>query len=161
MPPAAHGLAPADFAVDRETNILRFTRRLAGAPEQVFAAWTDPRQVELWWDPAGEKLSRCDIDLRVGGAFTFVGRSHPEMPFSGVYRELAPPSRLVFDAMGAVGRVALTPADDEGTLMVVEIACASAEHLQQFVDKGVADGTSRTLDNLVMHVGRRSAAAAE
>jgi uncharacterized protein YndB with AHSA1/START domain len=152
MPPAPHTLAPADFAVDQETHTIRFERRLSGPPERVFAAWTEPRQVERWWDPTGALLAQCEIDLRVGGAFTFVSRSHPDMPFSGVYQAIEPPSRLVFDAMGAEGRVALTQADG-GTAMVVEIACASAAHLQQFVAMGVAEGTSRTLDNLVAYVG--------
>lgn len=156
MPPAAHALTPADFTVDHQTHTIRFERRLAAPPERVFAAWTEPRQIELWWDPTGAPLARCEIDLRVGGAFTFVGQSHPDRPFSGVYRAIEPPSRLMFDAMGAEGRVALTPADG-GTAMVVEIACASAEHLQQFVAMGVAEGTSRTLDNLVAHIGAEAA----
>ena len=156
MPPAPHTLAPSDFTVDHGTHTLRFERRLSAPPERVFAAWTDPRQLELWWDPSGAKLARCEIDLRVGGSFTFVGCGHPDMPFSGVYRAIEPPSRLAFDAMGAEGRVVLTPVDG-GTAMVVEIACASAEHLQQFVAMGVAEGTSGTLDNLAAYVADESA----
>lgn len=53
--------------------------------------------------------------------------------------------------MGAVGMVVL---EDLGatTLMTVSITCASPEHLDQFVQLGVAAGTSRTLDNLVVYV---------
>jgi uncharacterized protein YndB with AHSA1/START domain len=153
MPPAAQAPAAADFAIDIETHTLRFARLLAGTPEQAFAAWTDPRQVELWWDPAGERLSRCEIDLRVGGAFTFVSRSHPEMPFSGVYRDIARPGRIVFDALGAEGRVTLSETGG-GTSMTVEIACSSAEHLEQFLQRGVAKGTSQTLDNLAILIAR-------
>jgi uncharacterized protein YndB with AHSA1/START domain len=159
MPPANAAFASAGFELDEATHTLRFTRRLAAPPELVFAAWTDPEQVACWWDAAGERLLRCEIDLRVGGGFTFVSRSHPDMAFAGIYREIAPPSRLVFDAMGAEGRVMLEPAGSAGTVLVVEIACASEAHLQQFVAMGVAAGTSQTMDNLVAYVGARTEAA--
>jgi uncharacterized protein YndB with AHSA1/START domain len=151
MPPAHAPFASAGFEIDEAAHTLRFTRRLAAPPERVFEAWTQPDEVAGWWDAAGERLLRCDIDLRVGGAFTFVTRGHPDMAFAGVYREIAPPSRLVFDAMGAEGRVILEPAGG-GTAMIVEIACASEEHLRQFVALGVAAGTSQTMDNLVAHL---------
>lgn len=159
MPPAHAPFASAGFEIDEAAHTLRFTRRLAAPPERVFAAWTDPVQVACWWDPAGERLLRCEIDLRVGGGFTFVSRGHPDIAFAGVYREIAPPTRLVFDAMGAEGLVMLAPAEGGGTAMVVEIACAGEAHLQQFVAMGVAAGTSRTMDNLVAHVGGRGEAA--
>lgn len=148
MPAAAHPLSPAGFELDQAAHTLRFTRQLAAPPARAFAAWTDPAQVAQWWDPTGAPLERCEIDLRVGGEFTFVSPGHADMPFTGHYREIAPPGRLAFIAMGAQGRVTLAGAGS-GTRMTVEIICASAEHLQQFVKLGVADGTSQTLDNLV------------
>ena len=42
----------------------------------------------------------------------------------------------------------------EETEMVVEIRCTSAEHLAQFVQVGVADGTAQTVDNLVPRAER-------
>lgn len=140
--------AASGFEVDAAPHTIRFVRRFGAVPQAVFDAWTQPEQVSRWWDPTGAPLVRCDIDLRVGGTFTFLGEGHPQMPFSGTWREISPPRRLVFDAMGAEGRV-LLEAEGEGTVMTVEIACASDEHLRQFVAMGVADGTSRTLDNLV------------
>jgi len=148
---AAHPFARTDFSVDEAAHTIRFVRSLPGTPERAFAAWTDPRQVALWWDPTGVPLPRCEIDLRVGGAFAFVSRDHPEMPFSGVYKEISPPNRLMFDAFGAEGRVSLEPSGS-GTEMIVEIVCANEAHLKQFVAMGVAAGTSATLDNLAAHL---------
>ena len=39
----------------------------------------------------------CEVDLRVGGAYRFVwrGPDGTEMGMGGVYREIAPPERLV------------------------------------------------------------------
>lgn len=148
MPTFDAPLAPAGFELDEAAHTIRFTRRISAAPAQVFAAWTQPEQVSVWWDPDGEPLLRCDIDLRVGGGFSFVNRSHPDAALSGTYREITPPGRIVFEAMGAEGRVVMEAAGD-GTTMTVEIVCANEAQLQQFVSMGIAAGTSRTMDNLV------------
>ena len=74
--------------------------RLFDAPRHlVFEAMTRPEHVRKWWGILDDRysMSVCDIDLRPGGAWRFVGR-HPkgEVEFYGVYREIVPPSRLVF-----------------------------------------------------------------
>jgi uncharacterized protein YndB with AHSA1/START domain len=138
------------FTVEHATNTIRFERRVAADRARVFEAWTDPAQVAEWWDPDGERLVTCDIDLRVGGAFSFATRQHAAMPFAGIYREIAPPERLVFEAMGATGRVVLQEVGGT-TRMTVEIVCQSASHLEQFTRMGVAAGTARTLDNLAVY----------
>ena len=112
-----------------------------------------------WWDAAGEPLAACEIDLRPGGLFQFVTRGHPEMPFTGVYREIAPPDRLIFEALGATGRVTLREANGK-THMLVEIECRSDEQLEQFLKMGVNVGTGQTLDNLVAYVRSRASRAA-
>jgi uncharacterized protein YndB with AHSA1/START domain len=143
-----------DVVIDRATRTIRFERRLESTPSEVYDAWTRPEHVALWWDPAGAPLVRCDIDLRVGGAFAFASSSHPDMPFAGTYRALVPGSRLEFDSMGATGRVALAD-DGDATRMIVEITSPTDEHLEQFLRMGVHEGTSRTLDNLVAFAGSR------
>jgi uncharacterized protein YndB with AHSA1/START domain len=74
--------------------------RLFDAPRHlVFEAMTKPEHVRRWWGILDDKhsVTVCEIDLRVGGSWRFVGR-HPkgEVDFYGVYREIAPPDRLVF-----------------------------------------------------------------
>jgi uncharacterized protein YndB with AHSA1/START domain len=115
--------------------------------------------VTWWWDAAGGPLTTCEIDLKPGGAFRFVTKGQPDMPFAGTYREISPPDRLVFEAMGATGRVVFQEAAGK-THMTVEIECQSAEHLDQFLQTGVDVGTSQTLDNLVTYAGRRADADA-
>jgi uncharacterized protein YndB with AHSA1/START domain len=82
---------------DRE---IRLTR-LFDAPRQlVFDAMTKPEHVRRWWGCLSENhsVTVCEIDLRPGGAWRFVHRGPDgEYPaFYGVYREIAPPDRLVF-----------------------------------------------------------------
>lgn len=147
----AHAATASGFELDRPARTIRFERDFAASPAQLFTAWTEPEHVSLWWDATGKPLVRCEIDLRVGGNFLYVVQDHPEMPFAGVYREIVPNERLVFDALGATGSVTLQ-GRDYGTHMIVEIICTSAEQLEQFVQMGVHIGTSGTLDNLVQHL---------
>jgi uncharacterized protein YndB with AHSA1/START domain len=146
-------IANPTVEIDRKTHTSTMTRVFAAPCEQIFEAWTRPEHVRYWWDPSGGPLAECEIDLRPGGAFKFVSR-HPDgmHSFAGVYREIAPPSRLVFEAMGAIGRVILDETDGK-TRLTVRIECRSAEHLKQYLEMGVDAGTATTLDNLVAYVG--------
>lgn len=78
---------------------IRLTRLFDAPRHLVFEAMTRPEHVRRWWGQLGEGYSVpvCEIDLRPGGAWRFVNR-HPngEAAFHGEYREIAPPSRLVF-----------------------------------------------------------------
>lgn len=140
----------SSMKIDRATHTIHFERSLESTPEDAFRAWTEPDQVTAWWDPGGTPLVRCEIDLRVGGTFTFVNDGHGP-PFSGTYRVVERPARLVFEVLGALGTV-LFEKSGATTRMQVQIRCASAEHLAQFVQRGVAEGTGRTLDNLAAHL---------
>lgn len=157
MPVHAQAIATTNLEIDRSAHTIRLTRVFDAPRIEIFEAWTRPEQVTNWWDAAGEPLAVCEIDLRPGGAFKFVTKGHPEMAFAGAYREIASPDRLVFEAMGATGRVLLGDVAGK-THMAVEIECSSAEHLEQYLKMGVDVGTSQTLDNLVAYFRRRSVA---
>jgi uncharacterized protein YndB with AHSA1/START domain len=154
MPAEPQVNAKTNLEIDRRTHTIRLTRVFDASPIHIFEAWTKPEQVTCWWDAAGAPLTACEIDLRPGGAFKFVTQGRPEMPFAGIYREITPPARLVFEAMGATGRVVLRAVAGK-TQMTVEIECGSAEHLDQYLKMGVDVGTSQTLDNLVAYARRR------
>lgn len=78
---------------------IRLTRLFNAPRELVFEAMTKPEHVKQWWGRLGEGYSVpvCEIDLRPGGTWRFVNR-HPkgEAAFRGEYREITPPSRIVF-----------------------------------------------------------------
>lgn len=78
---------------------IAFTRVFGASRERVFDAWTRPDLLKRWlYGPEEWPLAVCQIDLRVGGAARFVWhhRDGKNMGMSGVYREIAPPERLVF-----------------------------------------------------------------
>lgn len=156
MPAQLQANPQADLEIDRNANTIRLTRIFAAPRAEIFDAWTKPEHVTCWWDAAGEPLTLCEIDLRSGGEFKFVTKGHSGMPFTGTYREIARPERLVFEAIGATGRVILQDLDGQ-TFLTVEIECRSAEQLEQYLKMGVDAGTSQTLDNLVAYARRRLA----
>ena len=81
---------------DRE---IRLTRLFDAPRALVFEAMTKPEHVRRWWGILDDQhsVTQCEIDLRPGGAWRFVGRGpRGEYAFYGVYREIDPPSRVVF-----------------------------------------------------------------
>lgn len=82
---------------DRE---IRMTRLFDAPRNLVFEAMTKPEHITQWWGRLGDGYSVpvCEVDLRLGGAWRFVNRTPKGelAAFNGVYREIAPPDRLVF-----------------------------------------------------------------
>jgi uncharacterized protein YndB with AHSA1/START domain len=65
---AEAALAPPAFAPDRTLTIAR---TIAAPPAAVWAAWTDPARLPLWWGPEGFSCRTQRIDLRAGGEWVF------------------------------------------------------------------------------------------
>jgi len=141
-------------AIDRRENAIILKRSFDAPRDMIFSAWTDPNQVAIWWDAAGAPLARCEIDLRIGGKFTFVSASENVPPFTGTYHKIERPVSLAFEAMGALGTVDLREQGGR-TEMIVTIKCPTPEHLETFLAMGVNEGTAETLDNLVDFIRNR------
>jgi len=79
---------------DRE---LVMSRAFDAPRSLVFDALTKPELLKRWYGPRGWSLVVCEIDLRVGGDWRFVSRrpDGKEIGQLGVYREIAPPERIV------------------------------------------------------------------
>ena len=77
---------------------LIITRVFNAPRETVFKAWTDPKELAQWWGPKGFTNPVCEVDLKPGGALKIVMRAPDgaEYPMRGIFREIVPPSRLVF-----------------------------------------------------------------
>lgn len=76
-----------------ERVVLRMSRVIKAAREDVFKAWTQPAMLACWWGNAGAK-----VDLKPGGAYR-IEMKHPDGKISaavGRYVEIDPPVRLVF-----------------------------------------------------------------
>jgi uncharacterized protein YndB with AHSA1/START domain len=77
---------------------LTLKRRFNAAPAKVYAAWTDPTKIALWFGPDSGKVERAETDVRVGGRYSvvFFTEDGEEHHVSGVYREVVPNEKLVF-----------------------------------------------------------------
>jgi uncharacterized protein YndB with AHSA1/START domain len=159
MPPRTTSPQLTAYSVDETRHSVVFRRHLAASVEQAFAFWTQPAHVTHWWDPSHQPLRECSIDLRVGGQLRFVTAGEEGPPFLGRYLEIVPPTRLVFEAMGATGTVSIKPSGN-GSEIEVEIRAPNAEALKALVNVGVATGTAQTLDNLRAYAGLHPAISA-
>jgi len=77
---------------------LTLKRRFNAAPAKVYAAWTDPTKIALWFGPDSGKVQSAETDVCVGGRYTvvFFTEDGEEHHVSGVYREVVPNEKLVF-----------------------------------------------------------------
>ena len=129
--------------------------RLFDAPRAlVFEAWTKAEHVAHWWDPSGTPLAVCEIDLRPNGAFRFVNRG-PDggegHSFSGIYREIVPPEKLVFG--GPLGSATLVFTEDgKKTKLTMTIECATRNERDALLQMRVDAGTAQTLENLAAYL---------
>ncbi|MGK9168319.1 SRPBCC domain-containing protein [Inquilinus limosus] len=84
---------------DPETGPTLVITRLFDAPRSlVFKAWTEPEHLVRWLGPKDFSASGVRLDVRPGGAWRAVITSPEGKSYgmAGVYREVAPPERLVF-----------------------------------------------------------------
>lgn len=149
-----------ELSGDREIIIARTFR---APPRIVFDAWTKAELVKRWWAPKslGAELVGCEADVRAGGTYRYLMRADGnELAFSGEYREVTPPSRLVytqvFEPMADAGAAVITVTfDDDGTgntRLVSRELYPSAEARDAALASGMEHGmreTMRQLDELV------------
>ena len=154
--------------------------RVFDAPrELVYRAWTDPAQVARWWGPKGFTNPVCELDVRPGGAYRIDMRS-PEgtdYPVIGVYRAVVPPERIVMtdncvdhpeewqrtlreslpedERDTPLEGVSTVTFEDEGgkTRLTVRTRFASAAVRDAFLEMGMSEGWSESLDRLDEHLG--------
>lgn len=145
-----------DLVGDREIVIAR---TFNGPARIVFDAWTRADFVKRWWAPKshGVTLTGCDADVRVGGAYRYVMRLNTgdEIAFSGEYREVSPPTRLVytqiFEPMAAAGAVVITVTFEERngkTNLVAREVYPSKEAREGALGSGMEHGMRETMDQL-------------
>jgi uncharacterized protein YndB with AHSA1/START domain len=136
-------------------------QRVFDAPRRiVFEAWTKAEHVAQWWDPSGTPLAVCEIDLRPNGAFRFVnsGPDGAKYPFTGFYREITPPARLVIGGPSPVSKgesvcTLVFNEEDGKTTLTMTFACQSRADRDALLRMRVDEGTAQTLDNLDKYLG--------
>jgi uncharacterized protein YndB with AHSA1/START domain len=162
MTVARHGSATVEFPSDREALV---TRKFDASAELLFDVLTKPEHVRVWFTDGDEDLEVCEIDLRVGGEYRYVGvfDDGVRCSFHGTFLEIERPVRTVetwvFDARPddeAVETVELHEQDGV-TTMTVLIAFkdqSSRDSTTWTAADGVhaADGMQGSYNNLEDHL---------
>ena len=100
-----------------ENNQEFVISRVFDAPRDlVWKCFTEPERMKQWWGPKGVTVIHSDMDLRPGGHYHYAMRTPDGSVMWGkmAYREITPPSRIVFvnsfsDEAGGVTRHPLAP----------------------------------------------------
>jgi len=156
-----------------ESRELTFTWSLGATRGEIFRAWTDPSQLD-WFYNDNQPIpdDPIELDLRVGGVWrqTMVIDEDTSYVTGGVYREIVPDEKLVF-AWGATGGwPELDPERlDESPLVTVALSesagrtqmtlCMelpenlSRRQLEEWWALGIRDGWRITVDRLAARLG--------
>ena len=128
----------------------------------VFDAWTKPALVQRWMlGPPGWTMPVCEMDVRPGGKFNWRWRSEEngaEFGFSGEFRELERPSRIVHverfdpgDVGGEMGEALVTSVLTEKggvTTMTMTIRYESQAVRDAALKTGMTDGMEMSYQKL-------------
>jgi uncharacterized protein YndB with AHSA1/START domain len=154
---------------DREVKV---TRSFKAPRALVYRAFTEPDLVRRWLlGPPGWAMPVCEMDVRVGGKYRWRWRNDQdgsEFGFTGTFRELDPPSRIVHTEAydpGTLGGgypgndaiVTVTFTEDGGvTTMTSLIDFGSKDARDAAIATGMTDGMEQSyqlLDRLLGEQG--------
>ena len=137
---------------------ITLTRVFDAPPALVWEALTTPEHVRQWWGILGDGYSVpvCEIDLRVGGAWRYVGRGpEGDIPaFYGEFKEIDPPGRLVytevFEPFPDGGSLVTQLLTEEGgkTRLTVTAKYDSRETRDMVLGTGMEHGAAISYDRL-------------
>ncbi len=79
-------------------DTVKITRQFKAPRERVFAAFSSAEMLSRWLGPADGKVLDAKVDFKVGGRYRYAFNSAQmgDMAVSGEYREITPPSKIVF-----------------------------------------------------------------
>jgi uncharacterized protein YndB with AHSA1/START domain len=126
----------------------------------VFDGWTNCEHLKRWWGPSTWSLPGCEIDLRVGGKWSYLmrGEQGEEMGIYGEYLEIESPARLVstenfegemFEPMGG-GSVNTMVLEERGgkTTMTITSRYKSREARDSVLQFPMEEGAEESLQRL-------------
>ena len=135
---------------------IRVERIFDAPPERVFAAYTDPELVPLWWGQRGTTTIVDELDARAGGRWQFRNRlaDGNEIVFRGYFREIEAPKRIsqTFEWDGMPGYVSVDTVTfepvGEQTRAVSTTVFHQAEERDGMLSSGMEKGMNETYDRL-------------
>ncbi|MBV9463647.1 MAG: SRPBCC domain-containing protein [Verrucomicrobiae bacterium] len=142
---------------------LELTRVVDAPRQRVYEAWSKPDQMTEWFAPKPFQLIVNSMDFRPGGKFAMSmrGPQGSDFPFTGTYREIKAPERLVWS-----GEFPGDPPDQISTIVTFEDQGAKTKvHARQtfktmtetvkHATDGAKQGWTMTLDQLAEFCGKK------
>jgi uncharacterized protein YndB with AHSA1/START domain len=153
MAVATSGTARVTLPADDQILI---EREFAAPARLVWRAVTEPELVRRWWHANCSEMVVCEIDLRVGGKWRYVGRTESEeFAFYGEFRELVPHEKIVqtetfapFPDDASTNTMTLTERDDGTTLLRTLVQHQTPQARDMHVNSGMETGMQTAFDLL-------------
>lgn len=141
--------------MSEETEWVRIEREFDAPIELVWQMWTDSTLLKQWYGPNGMSVPTAEMDVTVGGirkvsmAMQSSERSM-EMWFTGIYKEVSPPDRLVYtesmcDADGTIispQSMGMPDTFPDITEVIVELSEVDGKTRMVMVHVGVGESTA-------------------
>jgi len=133
---------------------VRITREFDAPIETIWNMWTDPALFAQWYGPNGFSVPVAEMDLTVGGTRKIcMEMKTPEhtmtMWFTGVYKDISEPKRLIYTESMCDADGNLIPPKDIGmpegspdvTEVVIELSEEGGRTRMTMTHKGVPAGS--------------------
>ncbi|WP_298969336.1 SRPBCC domain-containing protein [uncultured Roseobacter sp.] len=134
---------------------VRIEREFDATIDMVWRMWTDPVLFKQWYGPNGMSVPTAEMDVTVGGTRKIcmsmqTPERQMEMWFTGVYKEVSAPRRLVYTESMCDADGTLIPPQTMGmpdnfpdiTEVIVELSDVGEKTRMVIVHVGVAEGTA-------------------
>ncbi|MGB3379315.1 MAG: SRPBCC domain-containing protein [Allopontixanthobacter sediminis] len=141
--------------MDDNDGWVEIQREFDAPIEDVWAMWTKPELFSQWYGPNGMSVPSAEMDVTVGGARKICMEMSLQdrrmtMWFTGVYKEVTPPKRLVYtesmcDADGTVispQSMGMPKGYPEVTEVIVELSQREGKTLMKMFHIGVPAGSA-------------------
>jgi uncharacterized protein YndB with AHSA1/START domain len=138
-----------------QTSWVEIQREFDAPIDVVWDMWTDPNLFKQWYGPKGMSIPTAEMDVVIGGTRKIcMEMKSPErtmsMWFTGVYKEINRPSRLVYtESMCDADGVIISPQSmgmPEGhpdiTEVIVKLSENDGKTVMTMVHVGVPEGSA-------------------
>ncbi|HCN79244.1 MAG TPA: polyketide cyclase [Verrucomicrobiales bacterium] len=135
-------------------NEILSSRVFPHSRQRVFAAFSDPKQLTLWFGPKGFTSTFETFDLRIGGEWKFIfhGPNGANYPNHTVFADIVPLERIVYDHVQPHFRMTMTFADENGSTRLTWRMTFETVQLSETLKGICAPSNEENFDRLAAHL---------
>jgi uncharacterized protein YndB with AHSA1/START domain len=148
--------------IDTGDRELVVTRMINAPRERVFAAFSDPANISLWWGPNGFSTTTHEMAFKVGGVWRYVMHGPDGTDYNNkvAYTDIVAPERICYDH-GDFDKVEfktviLFEERGEKTFVSLRMIGFSEELYQNMKKFGATEGGNQTLARLDAYLAKES-----